>query len=301
MSVRIGIDLGGTKIELIALDESGQQLTRFRQDTPQGDYHTTLNTITNMVLDAEQSLSTSTTVGIATPGALSPATGKLRNANSTCLNGQPILQDLQQRLDRDIRIANDADCFTLSEAIDGAAVNANSVFGVIIGTGTGGGLVINKTLLQGPNAITGEWGHNPLPWQTEQDGNPRACYCGKTNCIETYLSGIGLSNTHKSLHQQHINAKQIHQLATTGNAPAEQTLQAYEDQFARAIASIINVFDPEMVVLGGGLSNMTRLINNTPERLQAYLFSDTVLTQFAQAQHGDSSGVRGAAWLWPKQ
>jgi len=291
--MRIGIDLGGTKIEGILLADSGDILQRHRVDTPKGDYQLTLQKIRSLIdqLTDDKHLA----IGIGTPGAPSPETGLMRNANSTCLNGQPLQQDLEELLQRPVRVANDADCFALSEANDGAGKDANSVFGVIVGTGTGGGLVIHKQLLQGPNAIAGEWGHNPLPWPQENELPGPQCYCGKQGCVETWLSGPGLARDHGG----EIQAKEIIQQAKQGEKQALATLERYYDRMARCLALVINIVDPEVIVLGGGLSNAETLYNEVPRRLPRYVFSDTLKTQLKPPVHGDSSGVRGAAWLWP--
>jgi len=291
--MRIGIDLGGTKIEGILLADSGDILQRHRVDTPQGDYAQTLQQIRSLIkqLTDDKHLA----IGIGTPGAPSPDTGLMRNANSTCLNGQPLQQDLEELLQRPVRVANDADCFALSEANDGAGKDANSIFGVIVGTGTGGGLVINKQLLQGPNAIAGEWGHNPLPWPQENELPGPQCYCGKQGCVETWLSGPGLARDHGG----EIQAKEIIQQAKQGEKQALATLERYYDRMARCLAQVINIVDPDVIVLGGGLSNVETLYNEVPRRLPRYVFSDTLKTQLKPPVHGDSSGVRGAAWLWP--
>ena len=291
--MRIGIDLGGTKIEGILMADSGDILQRYRVDTPQGDYPQTLQQIRSLIdqLTDDKQLP----IGIGTPGAPSPETGLMRNANSTCLNGQPLQQDLEELLQRPVRVANDADCFALSEASDGAGKDANSVFGVIVGTGTGGGLVIQKQLLQGPNAIAGEWGHNPLPWPQENELPGPQCYCGKQGCVETWLSGPGLARDHGG----EMQAKEIIQQAKQGEKEALATLERYYDRMARCLAQVINIVDPEVIVLGGGLSNVETLYNEVPRRLPRYVFSDTLKTQLKPPVHGDSSGVRGAAWLWP--
>ena len=291
--MRIGIDLGGTKIEGILMADSGDILQRYRVDTPQGDYPQTLQQIRSLIdqLTDDKQLP----IGIGTPGAPSPETGLMRNANSTCLNGQPLQQDLEELLQRPVRVANDADCFALSEASDGAGKDANSVFGVIVGTGTGGGLVIQKQLLQGPNAIAGEWGHNPLPWPQENELPGPQCYCGKQGCVETWLSGPGLARDHGG----EIQAKEIIQQAKQGEKQALATLERYYDRMARCLALVINIVDPDVIVLGGGLSNVETLYNEVPRRLPRYVFSDTLKTQLKPPVHGDSSGVRGAAWLWP--
>lgn len=237
-------------------------------------------------------------VGIGTPGALSPRDGLLRNANSTWLNGRPLDRDLSERLERPVRIANDADCFALSEASDGAAAQASSVFGVIVGTGTGGGIVIGGRLLQGPNAISGEWGHNPLPWPLDEERPGPVCYCGKHGCIETFLSGPGLARDY-SPDKSGPNAAQIVRRAAEGEPAAEACLERYEDRMARALVGVINILDPEVIVLGGGLSRIERLYSNVPRLWPRYVFSDVVRTRLVPPVHGDSSGVRGAAWLWP--
>lgn len=295
--MRIGIDLGGTKTEIAVFDAGGAQLLRRREPTPAGDYAATLQLIAKLVNDAERKLGTTATVGIGTPGALSPSTGLMRNSNSTCLNQQPLKQDLQRTLGREVRIANDANCFALSEAMDGAAAGAATVFGVIIGTGVGGGIVINGRIIEGPNAITGEWGHNPLPWPEDNERPGTLCYCGKHGCIETFVSGPGLARDYA----QHGG------MASTGEAivarsvieeTAAQSLTRYENRLARALASVINVLDPEVIVLGGGLSNIDRLYQNIPALWGRWVFSDIVRTRLVRNVHGDSSGVRGAAWLW---
>lgn len=296
--MRIGIDLGGSKIEAAALAADGKLLQRRRLPTPQGDYGATLETVRLLVTGLEADLQQTGTVGIGTPGSLSPGTGLIRNANSVCLNGRTLDRDLQRVLDRPVRLANDADCFTFSEAMDGAGKGAYSVFGVILGTGIGGGIVTNRQLLHGPNAVAGEWGHNPLPWpQTNELPGP-ACYCGKYGCIETFLSGPGLSRAHQAATGESLSPVQVSDKAKAGDPAAEQTLQAYEDRLARGLASIINVLDPEVIVLGGGLSNLTRLYQNVPARLPGHVFSDCMSTRLVPPVHGDSSGVRGAAWLW---
>jgi len=295
--MRIGIDLGGTKIAIMVLDDDGNVLLEDRTATPQGDYRGTLQAVADLVLMAERQLGQIATVGIGTPGALSPVTGLLRNSNSVCLNGQPFKQDLQVLLEREIRMANDANCFALSEAVDGAARDANTVFGVIIGTGTGGGLVVNRQVLAGRHGIAGEWGHNPLPWMREEELPGNDCYCGKQGCIETWLSGPGLSRQHQLRTGNVLTAQQIAEQATQ-DAACEASLQHYEDCMARALASVINVFDPDVIVLGGGLSKLERLYQNVPKFWGDYVFSDVVDTDLRPPVYGDASGVRGAAWLW---
>ena len=297
--IRIGIDLGGSKTEIAAFDATGAELLRRRAPTPSGDYAATLMLIATLIHDAERTLNTRGTIGIGTPGALSPSTGLMRNSNSTCLNQQPLKVDLQRMLGREVRLANDANCFALSEAVDGAAAGAASVFGVIIGTGVGGGIVIHGKVIDGPNAITGEWGHNPLPWPQDDERPGAACYCGKPGCIETFLAGPGLARdyarhagTDAALDAVDIAARSIE------DAHAAQALARYEDRLARALASVINMLDPEVIVLGGGLSNIEQLYKNIPALWGKWVFSDTVRTRLVRHQHGDSSGVRGAAWLW---
>ena len=293
MSVRLGIDLGGTKIEGAVLHPDGRLAPRIRVPTPQGDYRATLQAVADLVerLDPSGDIP----VGIGTPGALSPASGLLRNSNSTCLNGRPLLQDLERTLGRPVRLANDADCFALSEACDGAAAGARSVFGVIIGTGTGAGIVIEGRLLSGPNAIAGEWGHNPLPWPQPQELPGPPCYCGRHGCIETFLSGPGMARDHGSGE----TPPEIVAAAEAGDPTAVATLARYHDRLARALASVINLLDPEAIVLGGGMGRIPSLYTEVPRLLPRYVFSDTLATRILPPAHGDSSGVRGAAWLWP--
>jgi predicted NBD/HSP70 family sugar kinase len=298
--MRAGIDLGGSKIELIVLDQGGGEVLRRRVPTPQGNYLATLDAIQHLIEQAEAKLGVAMTVGFGTPGAISKATGCLKNSNSTCLNGQPLLQDLQQRLGRRLRIANDADCFALSEASDGAAAGAGIVFGVILGTGVGGGIIVNGQPLSGPNAIAGEWGHNPLPWPLDDERPGPVCYCGRRGCIETFLSGPGLSQAHQQATGQTLSAQTIAALAENGDVACEHSFRLYEDRLARALAHIINILDPDAIVLGGGLSNCARLYAHVPALWGRYVFSDRVDTLLLPPKFGDSSGVRGAAWLWGK-
>ena len=293
--MRLGIDLGGSKIEIIALGASGVELLRRRVATPQGDYAATLQAIQGLVQSVEAELQQQGSIGIGTPGAISRATGRLKNANSVCLNGQPLLRDLEQSLGRKIRIQNDANCFALSEAVDGAAAGARVVFGVIIGTGVGGGIVVDGCVLSGANAIAGEWGHNPLPWPQANELPGAKCYCGQSACIETWLSGPGMARHHA---RAGWDAPRIVAAAAQGDALCEQTLVHYEDRLARALAQVINMLDPDAIVLGGGMSNIARLYDNVPKLWGQYVFSDRVDTCLLQNRHGDSSGVRGAAWLW---
>lgn len=297
--MRIGIDLGGTKIEIIALDEDGRTLARRRVATPRGDYAGTLAAVAGLVTAVEGELGRRGTVGVGTPGALSRRSGLIKNANSTCLIGQPLLTDLQELLGRELHIANDANCFALSEAVDGAAAGADVVFGVILGTGVGGGIVVHGQVLDGANGIAGEWGHNPLPLPGGDDLPLPACYCGRSGCIETYLSGPGMAADHARWSGAALTPEAIVSAAAAGDAACEATLQRYEARLARALAGVINLLDPDVIVLGGGLSNLARLYVNVPQYWGAHVFSDQVDTRLVAAVHGDSSGVRGAAWLWP--
>ena len=296
--MRIGIDLGGTKIEGIALSAHGDELFRKRVPTPASDYPATLQTISELVNHIESILNQQGSVGICTPGAISPATGLLKNSNSVCMNTKPVYEDLCRVLNRDVRIANDANCFALSEATDGAAAGEDVVFGVIVGTGTGAGVVVRGHVLGGPNAIAGEWGHNPLPWPQHSERPGPACYCGKHGCIETWLSGPGMSKDFLELSGQALEARQIVELAGEGEQNAELCLQQYEDRMARSLAHVINILDPDVIVLGGGMGNIGRLYDNVPKLWGQYVFSDQVDTKLVPPKYGDSSGVRGAAWLW---
>lgn len=296
--MRIGIDLGGTKIEGLALDDSGKEILRQRIDTPQGNYQATIAAIVNLVQLLEANTQQTGTVGIGIPGAISPTTRFVKNANSTWLIGKPLHADLQQALSRQVRIANDANCFVVSEATDGAARGAEMVFGVIVGTGTGGGVYVKGKEITGINAIAGEWGHNPLPWPKPDEYPGRKCYCGKKGCIETWLSGPGFTHDHELHGGRGNTAKEIVALAEQGDKLAESALQRYEDRMARALATVINIIDPEIIVLGGGMSNIIRLYSNVPKLWEQYVFSDHVATKLVPPAHGDSSGVRGAAWLW---
>jgi fructokinase len=298
-SFRIGIDLGGTKTEAVALAPDGTILLRRRIATPDGDAAVRIAAIRDLVLAVEAELGGSGTVGVGTPGALSPATGLLRNANSTVFNGLPLDRLLSEALEREIRIANDANCFALSEATDGAAAGAPVVFGVIIGTGTGGGIVIDGKILTGRHAIGGEWGHNPLPCPTDAERPGPACYCGRTGCVETFLSGPGLAADHRTVTGEALTAVEIAARASTGDVRARATIDRYTDRLARGLASVINLIDPDVIVLGGGLSNLGSLYETVPQRWGRYVFSDVVATRLVPPKHGDSSGVRGAAWLWP--
>lgn len=296
-SLKIGIDLGGTKTEIVALEGRGRELLRRRVATPASDYHAIIGSIRHLVLGVEQELGLRGTVGVGAPGAVSTASGRLKNSNTACLNGQPLKQDLGQALDREVRLANDANCFALSEAVDGAGVGAEVVFGVILGTGVGGGIVVNGKIIEGANSIAGEWGHNPLA-VAEADSPARRCYCGRTGCVETWLSGPGFAADHAARDAGGLTSKQVASLALAGDPAASDSLRRYESRLARALASVINILDPQVIVLGGGLSNIDSLYAHLPELLRPHVFSDSMDTRIVKNHHGDSGGVRGAAWLW---
>jgi len=296
--IRIGIDLGGTKIEAVALGEDGDLLARHRVPTPRDDYEGTIAAIVGLVQRIEGDLRVRASVGIGMPGAISPATGLVKNANSVWLNGRRLAEDLVGALGRPVRLANDANCFALSEAHDGAAAGSPVVFGVIVGTGTGGGVVVHGRVLTGPNAVAGEWGHNPLPWPRADELPGPACYCGQRGCIETFLSGPGMARDHRQTTGENLTAVEITARASSGDEAAEATLARYEERMARALASVINVLDPDVIVLGGGMSNIDRLYTSVPRLWGRHVFSDRVDTRLVPPRHGDSSGVRGAAWLW---
>jgi fructokinase len=296
--MRVGIDLGGTKIEGIAIDGDGGERLRRRIASPRGDYQNTLDAVAGLVREIAQDLGANGTVGIGIPGTISPASGLIKNSNSTWLNGKPLGDDLSRMLDRPIRFANDANCFALSEATDGAGAGAHVVFGVIIGTGTGGGVAIDRRVLVGANAIGGEWGHNPLPGAHGSESPGPACYCGRSGCIEQFLSGPALAADYTAHAWTEITAQEVAQRAAAGEGLAHDALARYEERMARALGSVINLLDPDVIVLGGGVSNIDRLYQNVPRLWSPYVFSDRVVTRLVRAKHGDSSGVRGAAWLW---
>lgn len=297
--LRIGIDLGGTKTEIIVLSDAGEVLLRRREATPRGDYAASVAQIGAMVRAAEAELGARGTVGVGTPGAVSTRTGRMKNANSTWLNDQPLQTDLERALGRPVRLSNDANCFALSEALDGAGRGAGVVFGVILGTGVGAGVVVGGRVLEGPNRIAGEWGHNPLPLPAAADLPLPACYCGRAGCIERYLSGPAWSEAYQRAEGVWLEPPEIVARAQSGVClSAAASLDHYLDRLARALGGVINILDPEVIVLGGGLSNLRCLYERLPERLGAHVFSDSVLTRLAPPVHGDSSGVRGAAWLW---
>jgi len=299
---RLGIDLGGTKIEIAALDGEGHERFRRRVPTPHGDYDGTLESIAGLVRETERRLGVAAgacSIGIGTPGSLSRATGLLRNSNSVCLNGRPFKRDLEARVGREIRMSNDANCFALSEAQDGAAAGAGVVFGAILGTGVGAGVVVERKVLEGRNGIAGEWGHNPMPWPRDDERPGQACYCGRRGCIETWISGPAFERDHASHAGREVPTAQIVADAAAGDTASLASLARYEERLARALAHVINIVDPDVIVLGGGMSNVERLYASVPRLWGAYVFCDRVDTRLARNAHGDSSGVRGAARLWP--
>lgn len=297
-SIRIGVDLGGTKIEAIALDPSGAVLARRRIPTPAHDYEAILRAIGALVHDIELETNRRGTVGVGTPGALSPRSGLIKNSNTTGLNGKPLDKDLEALLERPVRLANDANCFALSEAVDGAAKGAAVVFGIILGTGVGGGLVVDGKLVAGANSIAGEWGHNPLPWMTRDEFPGRRCYCGSDGCIETFLSGGGLAFEYHTRSSETIDGSDIAARADAGEIVALESLAAYQERLARALASVVNLLDPDAIVLGGGVSNIVRLYDGLEKLVEQRAFTDALDTKIVRNLHGDSGGVRGAAWLW---
>jgi fructokinase len=300
--VRIGIDLGGTKTEVIALANSGEQLYRHRLPTPRDDYRATLEVIARLVAMAEQATGQRGSIGIGIPGARSPLTGVIKNANSTWLNGQPLDRDLAQRLQREVRLANDANCLAVSEAVDGAAAGARIVFAVIIGTGCGAGVAIDGCCHAGSNGTAGEWGHNPLPWMDDDELRYRAevpCYCGKQGCIETFISGTGFATDYLRLSGISLSGAEIMQRVAQGDNVAELAIARYEQRLAKSLAQVVNILDPDVIVLGGGMSNVGRLYQTLPNLIRQWVFGGEFETPVRQALHGDSSGVRGAAWLWP--
>ncbi len=296
--MRIGIDLGGTKIAAVALDGAGRALARRRLPTPAGDYAATVAAIARLVAELEEETGASGTVGVGIPGTISPASGRVKNANSTWLIGRPLDRDLERALGRPVRLANDANCFALSEATDGAAAGASVVFGVILGTGVGGGLVVDGRVIAGRNLIAGEWGHNPLPARTDDERPGPPCYCGRRGCVETFLSGPGLARDHRRTTGRDWAPPEIAAAAAAGDGGAAAALDRYARRLARALASVINVLDPDVIVLGGGLSTLDLLYEAVPRYWRAHVFSDRVDTRLVRNRHGPASGVRGAAWLW---
>ncbi len=300
--MRIGIDLGGTKIEGLVLDKGGVERERLRVPTPAGSYEEDVEAIVELIAGLERKAGQRCTIGVAHPGAISPATGLVKNANSTRLNGRPLKDDLEHRLDREVRLANDANCFAVSEASDGAAAGCSIVFGVILGTGVGGGVAIDGRPLTGAQAIAGEWGHNPLPLPGDSERPGPRCYCGRMGCIETWLSGPRLQQQFEERTGRTLRATDIAAAALADDADATRHMELYCDRLARALAGIINILDPHAIVLGGGLSRMSQLYGRVPELWKRYVFSepDHLATRLLPPKHGDSSGVRGAAWLWPE-
>ncbi|EBR1503027.1 fructokinase [Salmonella enterica] len=300
--MRIGIDLGGTKTEVIALDDAGEQRFRHRLPTPRDDYQQTIETIAALVDMAEQATSQTGSVGIGIPGSISPYTGVVKNANSTWLNGQPFDNDVSRRLKREVRLANDANCLAVSEAVDGAAAGAQTVFAVIIGTGCGAGVALNGRAHIGGNGTAGEWGHNPLPWMDDDELRYREeipCYCGKQGCIETFISGTGFATDYQRLSGKLLKGDEIIHLVDAQDAVAELAISRYELRLAKALAHVVNILDPDVIVLGGGMSNVERLYKTVPSLMKSFVFGGECETPVRKARHGDSSGVRGAAWLWP--
>ncbi|EDV9110130.1 fructokinase [Salmonella enterica subsp. enterica serovar Legon] len=300
--MRIGIDLGGTKTEVIALDDAGEQRFRHRLPTPREDYQQTIETIATLVDMAEQAIGQTGSVGIGIPGSLSPYTGVVKNANSTWLNGQPFDSDVSRRLKREVRLANDANCLAVSEAVDGAAAGAQTVFAVIIGTGCGAGVALNGRVHIGGNGTAGEWGHNPLPWMDDDELRYREeipCYCGKQGCIETFISGTGFATDYQRLSGKALKGDEIIRLVDAQDAVAELALSRYELRLAKALSHVVNILDPDVIVLGGGMSNVERLYKTVPSLMKSFVFGGECETPVRKARHGDSSGVRGAAWLWP--
>ncbi|HUR19713.1 MAG TPA: ROK family protein [Vicinamibacterales bacterium] len=296
--MRLGIDLGGTKIAAIVLDDLGRELWRTRVATPREDYEGTLAQIAALVAEGTKAAGVSCSIGIGIPGAPSRVTGLIKNANSTWLNGRELQKDLEARLGTPVRLANDANCLVASEMADGAAAGAGGVFGVILGTGTGGGLAANGALIEGVNSIAGEWGHNPLPWPDASELPGEACYCGRSGCIETWLSGPGLARDYARAGGEVVLAEEVVTRASRGDMRAAQTLDRWEGRLARALSTVINIVDPEVIVVGGGLSAIERLYDRVPALWGQWIFSDAVTTRLVPARHGADSGVRGAAGLW---
>ena len=298
--MRIGLDLGGTKTEIIALADDGATLVRKRQPTPAGLYEKVLDSIKSLVATVEQETGKAGTIGIGLPGAVSAKTGRIKNSNSAYLIGTDFVADMRQKLKREVRVENDANCFALSEAVDGAGAGAHVVFGVILGTGVGGGIVVDGKIITGANAIAGEWGHNPMPWASEFEASGVRCYCGKSGCIEAFLSGAGLQRAHKVRSGRFLDTFEIARLAAANDPQAVQTLAEYEDRLGRALATVVNLLDPDVIVLGGGLSKIERDYRALHDVVARYALTDRLDTKIVPARHGDSSGVRGAAMLWPK-
>ncbi len=294
----IGVDLGGTKIEVVALSKDGAELCRVRVPTPQNDYQAGIKAICRLILDVENQVGKRGSIGIGIPGAISPATGLVKNANSTWLIGQRLDQDIAHVLKREVRVANDANCFAISEAIDGAGANYNCVFAVILGTGCGGGIAVGQKVMTGRHRISGEWGHNPLPWPTPDELPGNVCYCGKRGCLETYISGSSIAREHTKTTGKMINLEKIITQMGAGDPAAKFTYDQFINRAARGLAMVVNILDPDVIVLGGGVSNVNEIYTDLPQELSKWVFSDVFDTPIRKAEHGDSSGVRGAAWLW---
>ena len=297
--MRIGIDLGGTKIEALAIDETGSELARYRVDTPRDDYHATIESMVDLVGQLERETGSQASVGAGIPGSISRITGLVKNSNSTWLNGRPLHKDFSLALGREVRVANDANCLAVSEATDGAAAGERVVYGVILGTGCGGGVAIQGRVHPGPNGVAGEWGHNPLPWMSSEECPGPACYCGKNGCLEMWVSGTGIALDHRNVTGKRQTTKEIVQDAQAGDHEALATMERFEDRLARGLAHVINTLDPDVIVVGGGVSKVRRIYQELPTRLSQYVFGGEVSTPVLPAMYGDSSGVRGAAWLWP--
>jgi fructokinase len=297
--IRIGIDLGGTKIEALAIDGNGVELVRYRVDTPRDDYDATIMAMVGLVHRLEEKTGSKGTVGAGIPGSISRITGLVKNSNSTWLNGRPLDRDLTMALGREVRMANDANCLAVSEATDGAAAGRNVVFGVILGTGCGGGVAIGGRVHEGPNGVAGEWGHNPLPWPRPEENPGPACYCGKRGCMEMWVSGTGIALDYRTVTGRTLTTQEIVSQFEAGDQEATAAIGRFEDRLARGLAQVINILDPDVIVVGGGVSSVKHIYEAVPKRLPAYVFGGEVSTPFVQAKYGNSSGVRGAAWLWP--
>ncbi|MDQ2834029.1 MAG: fructokinase [Acidobacteriota bacterium] len=297
--MRIGVDLGGTKIEALAIDDQGRELARHRVDTPREDYDATIGAIVDLVRRLEQQTGRTGTVGAGIPGSISRITGLVKNSNSTWLNGRALHQDLAAALAREVRVANDANCLAVSEATDGSAAGKHVVYGVILGTGCGGGVAIDGRVHAGPNGVGGEWGHNPLPWPRPEESPGPSCYCGKRGCLEMWVSGTGIALDHTNVTGRALTTREIAAALDSGDVEAKATLERFYDRLARGLATVINMLDPDIVVVGGGVSRIGHIYEELPKRLSRYVFGGEVSTQVVAAKYGDSSGVRGAAWLWP--
>ncbi len=297
--IRIGVDLGGTKIEFVALERDGKELHRHRIPTPRFDYEGTVRAVTEAVVDIEKKLGRRATVGMGIPGTISTKTGLVKNANSTWLNAKPFDKDLSRALGREVRCANDANCLAVSEATDGAGAGKHVVFAVILGTGCGGGIAVDGRVHSGSNGVAGEWGHNTLPWMRPEEYPGPACYCGRNGCLETWISGTGLEADYKRATGNEVKGPEIIARSAAGEKDAVAAFDRFEDRLARGLAQLINLLDPDAIVIGGGASQIPRLYRDVPGRLREYVFGKEADTPILPAKHGDASGVRGAAWLWP--